>query len=251
MVVQGYESKSSIFSWSTVDFSFTPFKQNQLALETVQSRFDPPFNADQSLVTRVFSFLERNGYINFGVFKVVKPVQMTPIIATVTGKRPQVVVIGAGIAGLVAARQLKFLGFDVVVLESRNRVGGRVSTYKQGKHYADVGATIITGLTGNPIRVISHQTGMALRVLINQKCPLFLNNKWIESIKDEVLESVFSSTLEGTSLLSTRMSFNKIGDKSLSLGDGLRMVLELQERDVKEKYLKHLNDLLVLQVSPG
>jgi monoamine oxidase len=37
-----------------------------------------------------------------------------------------VVVIGAGLAGLSAARDLASAGVDVVVLEARNRPGGRV-----------------------------------------------------------------------------------------------------------------------------
>lgn len=39
--------------------------------------------------------------------------------------RAEVVVAGAGLAGLVAARELVAEGKDVVVLEARNRVGGR------------------------------------------------------------------------------------------------------------------------------
>lgn len=37
--------------------------------------------------------------------------------------------IGAGVAGLVAARQLRYFGFNVIVIEARNRMGGRVFTH--------------------------------------------------------------------------------------------------------------------------
>ncbi|MGX8249882.1 FAD-dependent oxidoreductase, partial [Escherichia coli] len=39
-----------------------------------------------------------------------------------------VAVIGAGLAGLTAARRLRELGRSVVVLEARDRIGGRALT---------------------------------------------------------------------------------------------------------------------------
>ena len=42
------------------------------------------------------------------------------------GPPPRVIVVGAGIAGLAAAQRLKTHGFDVTVLEARDRVGGRM-----------------------------------------------------------------------------------------------------------------------------
>ena len=39
-----------------------------------------------------------------------------------------VFVIGAGIAGLKAAQDLKTVGFDVTVIEARDRIGGRTLT---------------------------------------------------------------------------------------------------------------------------
>ena len=42
----------------------------------------------------------------------------------------EVVVIGAGVAGLTAARTLRERGISVLVLEARDRVGGRVYTVR-------------------------------------------------------------------------------------------------------------------------
>ncbi|MGE3465641.1 MAG: flavin monoamine oxidase family protein [Pyrinomonadaceae bacterium] len=49
-------------------------------------------------------------------------------------KRPKAcVVIGAGLAGLAAAYKLKNAGWQVTVLEARDRIGGRVFSHKDGK----------------------------------------------------------------------------------------------------------------------
>lgn len=54
-----------------------------------------------------------------------------------------VVVVGAGFAGLVAARELVKDGFDVVVLEGRDRVGGRSSTTTLAGVPVDLGGTFV------------------------------------------------------------------------------------------------------------
>ncbi|TFD33934.1 flavin monoamine oxidase family protein [Cryobacterium cryoconiti] len=48
------------------------------------------------------------------------------IAAADVGER--IAVIGAGMAGLAAARDLQDAGFDVFVVEARNRIGGRIDT---------------------------------------------------------------------------------------------------------------------------
>ncbi|MDQ3804206.1 MAG: FAD-dependent oxidoreductase [Acidobacteriota bacterium] len=55
---------------------------------------------------------------------------LTPSAFAVQRRRYSCVVIGAGLAGLAAARALKAAGWDVTVLEARERTGGRVHSYR-------------------------------------------------------------------------------------------------------------------------
>jgi phytoene dehydrogenase-like protein len=59
-------------------------------------------------------------------------------------ERPQVVVVGAGLAGLVAAHRLAGAGLTVTVLEAAEDVGGRVSTETIDGFVIDRGAQFLS-----------------------------------------------------------------------------------------------------------
>ena len=72
----------------------------------------------------------------------------------------RVIVVGAGIAGLAAARALKDAGGDVVVVEGRDRIGGRIRTTRRLGPPVDLGASWIHGVEGNPITELARKYGV-------------------------------------------------------------------------------------------
>lgn len=72
------------------------------------------------------------------------------------------VVIGAGVSGLTAARFLAQAGQRVVVLEARNRIGGRTHTERADGVSTDVGASWIHGIDDNPLTDVAKAFGMRM-----------------------------------------------------------------------------------------
>ncbi|HRD63109.1 MAG TPA: NAD(P)/FAD-dependent oxidoreductase [Nocardioides sp.] len=73
----------------------------------------------------------------------------TEIPTPVPGEPGRVVVVGAGIAGLTVANALTAAGVDCVVVEARDRIGGRLHTVEVDGHVADLGGAWIHHPEGN------------------------------------------------------------------------------------------------------
>ncbi len=71
----------------------------------------------------------------------------------------EVVVAGAGMAGLACAERLAAAGARVVVIEARDRIGGRVWTDRGLGVPLERGASWIHGVDGNPVAAIARAAG--------------------------------------------------------------------------------------------
>ncbi|KAI3448254.1 hypothetical protein Pfo_004919 [Paulownia fortunei] len=203
----------------------------------------------KNLVNSAYNFLLHHGYLNFGVAPAIKDVK-TKLSDEVP--KGSVIVIGAGLSGLVAARQLIFLGFKVVVLEGRARPGGRVRTKKMSGSddsvvgAADLGGSVLTGINGNPLGVLARQLGFPLHK-VRDICPLYLpNGRMVNSDVDSKVEVSFNKLLDRVCKLRQGI-MEEIRSVDISLGTALeafRRVYRVAEEPLERMLLDwHLANL--------
>ena len=76
---------------------------------------------------------------------------------------PDVVVVGAGAAGLAAGRRLMEAGRDVIVLEAAGHIGGRCITDNESFPIAfDRGGSWLHAATANPLTPIARELGLSI-----------------------------------------------------------------------------------------
>ncbi|MEQ2218401.1 Lysine-specific histone demethylase 1A [Xenoophorus captivus] len=101
--------------------------------------------------------------------------------------------------------------------------------------------------------VVSKQVNMEL-AKIKQKCPLYEANGQagerctsVPKEKDEMVEQEFNRLLEATSYLSHQLDFNFLNSKPVSLGQALEVVIQLQEKHVKDEQIEHWKKIVNTQ----
>lgn len=185
----------------------------------------------RALGCRIFTHLECTGVINFGAI----PMTSTAGFRASKSTTKKVAIIGAGMAGLVAARQLRAFGFQVRIFEARSRPGGRVHAEKKKFSVdVDMGAMVITGILQNPVAILAHQTDSPLHFL-DSECPLFdTDGRWVPKETDVWAEREFNRILDDTGRYRDKEGASEAAGK-MSLGEAFQMALEKRVRRRKAR----------------
>ncbi len=172
-----------------------------------------------------------------------------PALAKDAGGGKRVVILGAGIAGLVSAYELERAGFEVTLLEARDRLGGRNWTLRNGSKVEMVGEATQTvqftdGLYMNagPARIPSHHEGL-LSYCRKLGVPLEVE------INSSRSAYVWADTANGGARLQMRQGVNdtrgyisELLAKAVNRG-ALDQELTLEDKQRLLPFLKHYGDL--------
>ncbi|XP_066435506.1 lysine-specific histone demethylase 2 [Eleutherodactylus coqui] len=193
---------------------------------------------------KVLYFMTRKGLVNTAVLSVSPGQYLLPK----EYHNKSVIVVGAGSAGLAAARQLHNFGLQVMILEARDRIGGRVWDDKSFKGVTvGKGAQIVNGCINNPIAIMCEQTGIKMRKL-REKCDLIQEGgRLTDPNIDKRMDFHFNAILD----VVAEWRKDKSQHQDAPLGDKIQEIYKtfvqesgIQFADVEEKVLQfHLSNL--------
>jgi len=150
-----------------------------------------------------------------------------------------VIVIGAGAAGIAAARKLMEAGKRVMVLEARDRLGGRVWTVEFSDVALDLGAAWVHGYERNPLSERARAAGVTLKpsdtVLLGADLALFAQDgrRWTKAER-EALEEQFDKVMEALEDLAKTRAAQGLPD--ISIQQGFDELLKTNKLSEMEKY---------------
>lgn len=138
----------------------------------------------------------------------------TSIPASDVPKR-SVIVIGAGISGIAAARTLVDRGFRVIVLEARGRLGGRVATDWSMGSPVELGACFIHGSHGNPLAIVAREAELRTYSPTDVQGLIFENGTKVSTSDDRQAEDLWGALTRRADRIAETVLATREADMSL------------------------------------
>ncbi|XP_057971868.1 probable polyamine oxidase 4 [Malania oleifera] len=142
---------------------------------------------------------------------------------------PSVIVIGGGISGVAAARTLSSASFKVLLLESRDRLGGRIHTDYSFGCPVDMGASWLHGVCNeNPLAPLIRRLNLTLYRTSGDNSVLY----------DHDLESYKLFDMDGRQVPQQMV---------IEVGDAFKRILEETEK-VRNEYSEDMSVLQAISI---
>ena len=140
--------------------------------------------------------------------------------------KQQIIVIGAGIAGIMAAQKLQAQGYQVIILEGRDRIGGRIWTDNSLGFPLDLGAAWIHTIDGNPISPLVKKFGIQTVVsdLESQ-----WNYKGVDQLLSKSEERMISKAFQAFTDRVAELKNNAGSSQQITLADIAQQIIESEE----------------------
>ncbi|XP_051826591.1 lysine-specific histone demethylase 2 isoform X3 [Antechinus flavipes] len=193
---------------------------------------------------RILYFMTRKGLINTGVLSVSPDRHLLPK----DYHNKSVIIVGAGPSGLAAARQLHNFGIKVIILEAKDRIGGRVWDDKSFKGVTvGRGAQIVNGCINNPIALMCEQLGIQMHRL-GERCDLIQESGRItDPTIDKRMDFHFNAILDVVSEWrkdKTQLQDVPLGEKIQEIYKAFIQESGIQFNELEEQVLQfHLSNL--------
>ena len=143
-------------------------------------------------------------------------------MSRVGGEVGRVVVVGAGVSGLSAARVLHDAGVDVIVVEGRVRIGGRTHTVELAGVPVDLGASWIHDGAGSPMLDYVDSLGIERMPAVNTSIAL------TAAVFDRT-SGEYPSMGSRSALTGAMAAFALAGERVAQLGHGLDVAEALDD----------------------
>lgn len=158
----------------------------------------------------------------------------------------RIVIIGAGAAGLSAANHLIKNGIDdFLILEARNRIGGRIISIDMGSRRVELGANWVHGILGNPIFELAMANNLISIINIPKPHKIVAALENGKQVPFDVLQEIYEAYICFLRRCEEYFLCQYLPPPDIySVGEHINLEIDLYLKNLSESKDKHLRKLI-------